>query len=64
MDLPPCTNKKKKIDWIPGFLFQIRLAEAQKQKSVQGELKPEQLVKLAKLEDWHKELKLLEDEKN
>lgn len=39
----------------------IRLAEAQKQKSVQGELKPEQL---AKLEDWRKELKLLEDEKN
>ncbi|KAK1404511.1 Mago-bind domain-containing protein [Heracleum sosnowskyi] len=42
----------------------IRLAEAQKQKNVQGELKPEQLVKLAKLEDWRKELKLLEDEKN
>lgn len=42
----------------------IRLAEAQKQKSVQGELKPEQLAKLAKLEDWRKELKLLEDEKN
>lgn len=42
----------------------IRLAEAQKQKNVQEELKPEQLEKLAKLEDWRKELKLLEDKKN
>lgn len=38
----------------------IRLTEAQQQKS---EIKPEQLEKMAKLEDWRKELKLLEDKK-
>ncbi|KAM7478904.1 hypothetical protein LguiA_027117 [Lonicera macranthoides] len=38
----------------------IRLTEAQQQKC---DLKPEQLEKLAKLEDWRKELKLLEDKK-
>lgn len=45
------------------FYSQIRLTEAQKQKTVQEEMKPEQLDKLAKLEDWRKELKLLEDKK-
>ncbi|WOG87105.1 hypothetical protein DCAR_0206327 [Daucus carota subsp. sativus] len=40
----------------------LRLAEALKEKNVQ-ELKPEQLEKLAKLEDWCKELKLLEEKK-
>ncbi|XP_022762902.1 partner of Y14 and mago [Durio zibethinus] len=41
----------------------IRLAEAQQQKTPQQEMKPEQLEKLAKLEGWHEELKLLEDKK-
>ncbi|KAM7470387.1 hypothetical protein LguiA_008570 [Lonicera macranthoides] len=39
----------------------IRLAEAQK--GAQGGMKPEQLEKLAKLEEWCKELKLLEDKR-
>ncbi|KHN48107.1 Partner of Y14 and mago [Glycine soja] len=41
----------------------IRLSEALEQKSAEQDLKPEQLEKLAKLEDWRRELKLLEDEK-
>ncbi|KAH7518776.1 partner of Y14 and mago [Ziziphus jujuba] len=41
----------------------IRLAEAQKQKTPQHDMKPEQLDKLTKLEGWRNELKLLEDEK-
>lgn len=40
----------------------IRLTEAQQQKMVQ-EMKPEQLDKMAKLEDWRKELRLLEEQK-
>ncbi|KAK2966628.1 hypothetical protein RJ640_002571 [Escallonia rubra] len=41
----------------------IRLMEAQQQKSVQDNMKQEQLEKLAKLEGWRQELKLLEDKK-
>ncbi|GKV24226.1 hypothetical protein SLEP1_g33861 [Rubroshorea leprosula] len=41
----------------------IRLAEAQQQKTPQQDMKPEQLEKLAKLEGWLEELKLLEDQK-
>lgn len=41
----------------------IRLAEAQQQKTPQQDMKPEQLEKLAKLEGWREELKLLEDKK-
>ncbi|KAI8025493.1 Partner of Y14 and mago [Camellia lanceoleosa] len=41
----------------------IRLAEAQQQKTVEQDMKPEQLEKMAKLEGWRKELKLLEDRK-
>ncbi|KAK4271129.1 hypothetical protein QN277_019866 [Acacia crassicarpa] len=41
----------------------IRLTEALQQKSAEKDLKPEQLEKLSKLEDWRKELKLLEDKK-
>ncbi|KAI3702078.1 hypothetical protein L6452_27727 [Arctium lappa] len=40
----------------------IRLTEAQQQKTGNN-LKPEQLEKVGKLEDWRKELKLLEDKK-
>lgn len=42
---------------------QIRLTEALQQKTTEQDLKPEQLEKLAKLEEWRKELKQLEDEK-
>ncbi|KAK3002111.1 hypothetical protein RJ639_021720 [Escallonia herrerae] len=41
----------------------IRLMEAQQQKSVQNNMKQEQLEKLARLEGWRQELKLLEDKK-
>ncbi|KAF7842683.1 partner of Y14 and mago-like [Senna tora] len=41
----------------------IRLTEDIKQKSSQQNMQAEQLEKLSKLEDWRKELKLLEDEK-
>ena len=46
-----------------GFHMQIRLAEAQQQKTPQQDMKPEQLEKFAKLEGWREELKLLEDKK-
>ncbi|XP_073147281.1 partner of Y14 and mago [Henckelia pumila] len=41
----------------------IRLTEAQQQKTTENDMKPEQLEKIAKLEDWHNELKLLEGKK-
>ncbi|KZV22730.1 hypothetical protein F511_05362 [Dorcoceras hygrometricum] len=41
----------------------IRLTEAQQQKTTVKDMKPEQLEKIAKLEDWHNELKLLEEKK-
>ncbi|KAB2045994.1 hypothetical protein ES319_D01G202000v1 [Gossypium barbadense] len=41
----------------------IRLAEAQQQKTPQQDMKPEQLEKLAKVEGWREELKLLEGKK-
>lgn len=40
----------------------IRLTEGQQQKAG-NDLKPEQLEKIAKLDDWRQELKLLEDKK-
>lgn len=43
--------------------MQIRLAEAQMQKTPSQDLKPGQLDKLSKLEGWREELKLLENEK-
>lgn len=45
------------------LLLQIRLTEAQQQKTQPQDMKPEQLDKMRKLDDWHKELKLLEDKK-
>ncbi|KAH6766956.1 partner of Y14-MAGO [Perilla frutescens var. hirtella] len=39
----------------------IRMTEAQQQKTSEADMKPEQLEKLAKLESWRSELKLLED---
>lgn len=48
---------------LDGSLLQIRLAEAQQQKTQQKDSKPEQLEKLTKLEGWRQELKLLEDKK-
>ncbi|KAF3649306.1 putative mRNA turnover protein 4 -like protein [Capsicum annuum] len=41
----------------------IRLTEAQQQKTEEKDMKPEHLEKMAKLESWRKELKLLEDKK-
>ncbi|KAL8521000.1 hypothetical protein ACS0TY_011519 [Phlomoides rotata] len=41
----------------------IRLTESQQQNIGERELKPEQLEKMAKLEGWRNELKLLEDKK-
>ncbi|KAF3497786.1 hypothetical protein DY000_02054717 [Brassica cretica] len=39
----------------------IRLTEAQQQKTAPKDLKPEQLEKFSKLEEWRQELKALED---
>jgi len=52
-------------DWFAWLLFciQIRLAEAQQQKTPSQDMNPEQLEKLAKLEGWRQELKLLEGKK-
>lgn len=41
----------------------IRLTEAQQQKTADKAMTPELLEKVSKLEDWRKELKLLEDKK-
>ncbi|MED6157433.1 hypothetical protein PIB30_023004 [Stylosanthes scabra] len=41
----------------------IRQTETLQQKTAEKDMKPEQLEKLAKLEDWRNELKLLEDKK-
>ncbi|XP_047322781.1 partner of Y14 and mago [Impatiens glandulifera] len=41
----------------------IRLTEAQQQKTMAEDMNPEQLEKVAKLEQWRKELKLLEEKK-
>ncbi|CAL0325068.1 unnamed protein product [Lupinus luteus] len=41
----------------------IRLKEEAQQKTAAKDLKPEQFDKLTKLEDWRKELKLLEDKR-
>ncbi|KAF6165194.1 hypothetical protein GIB67_007179 [Kingdonia uniflora] len=61
-----------KVPWSNLMLFlnkpsvhilQIRLTEAQQQKTDQKEMKPELLEKVTKLETWRNELKLLEDTK-
>lgn len=43
--------------------MQIRLAEGQQLKGEQSNMKPEQIEKMAKIADWHAELKLLEDKR-
>jgi len=43
------------------LVLQIRLAEAQL-KGEQQNMKPEQLEKVAKVEGWREELKVLEDQ--
>ena len=48
-------------DLLYNVWLQIRLTEALQQKTGQ-DLNPEQMEKIAKLEDWHRELKLLEKE--
>lgn len=56
-DHAPDIDKK-----IRALKKKIRLTEAQQQKAGQ-DMKPEQLDKMAKLEDWRKELKLLEEQR-
>ncbi|CAK7357009.1 unnamed protein product [Dovyalis caffra] len=46
-----------------GHFIEIRLAEAQQQKTPTQDMNPEQLEKLTKLDGWRQELKLLEDKK-
>ncbi|KAL6964355.1 hypothetical protein U1Q18_035410 [Sarracenia purpurea var. burkii] len=56
-DIPDIDKK------IRALRKKIRLAEAQQQKSLQQDMKPEQLERMAKLEGWRTELKLLEERK-
>ncbi|CAJ1938271.1 unnamed protein product [Sphenostylis stenocarpa] len=64
LSLEDSTQQGQDIDKrIRTLKKKIRLTEALEQKSVEQDLNPEQLEKLAKLEDWRKELKQLEDEK-
>ncbi|KAL4580679.1 hypothetical protein LXL04_016880 [Taraxacum kok-saghyz] len=56
-DHAPDIDKK-----IRALKKKIRLTEGQQQKTG-SDLKPEQMEKVAKLDDWRKELKLLEDKK-
>ncbi|KAL7119504.1 hypothetical protein ACP275_02G066800 [Erythranthe tilingii] len=58
------TDQVEDIDKkIRALKKKIRLTEAQQQKTAEKDLKPEQLEKVAKLESWRNELKLLEDKK-
>ncbi|XP_027347688.1 partner of Y14 and mago [Abrus precatorius] len=57
---PPPQDLDKKIRALKK---KIRHTEALQQKTSEQDLKPEQLDKLAKLEDWRRELKQLEGEK-
>ncbi|VFQ59061.1 unnamed protein product [Cuscuta campestris] len=71
VDLPPNSNEcstsedhLQDIDKkIRALKKKIRLTEAQQQKTHEKDMKPEQLEKMAKLEGWHAELKLLEGKK-
>ncbi|RAL44961.1 hypothetical protein DM860_003720 [Cuscuta australis] len=71
VDLPPNSNEcstsedhLQDIDKkIRALKKKIRLTETQQQKTHEKDMKPEQLEKMAKLEGWHAELKLLEGKK-
>lgn len=59
----PCLNLNLSIlNLCLASCLQIRLAEARLQGNQQN-MQPEQLEKMAKMEEWRKELKLLEDRK-
>ncbi|KAL8540682.1 hypothetical protein ACS0TY_002061 [Phlomoides rotata] len=59
------TSEDQDIDKkIRALKKKIRLTEAQQQKTVVEEMKPEQLEKVAKLQGWRNELKHLEDNKS
>ncbi|KAH6813529.1 partner of Y14-MAGO [Perilla frutescens var. frutescens] len=63
-----CSNSEDQVQDIDkkirALKKKIRLAEAQQQKTMEANMKPEQMEKVAKLEDWRKELKLFEDKKS
>ncbi|XP_061980638.1 partner of Y14 and mago-like isoform X1 [Populus nigra] len=64
VDLADSSNMESQLQdtdkRIRALKKKIRLAEAQQQKSMSQEMKPEQMEKLTKLEGWRRELKLLE----
>ncbi|KAL2343146.1 hypothetical protein Fmac_004431 [Flemingia macrophylla] len=60
---PPPSQPQDLDKRIRALRKKIRLTEALEQKSAEQDLLPEQLEKIAKLEDWRRELKQLEDEK-
>lgn len=64
-ECPTSEDQVQDIDKkIRALKKKIRLTEAQQQKTVVEDMKPEQLEKVAKLQDWRNELKVLEDKKS
>ncbi|KAH6827364.1 partner of Y14-MAGO [Perilla frutescens var. hirtella] len=63
-----CSNSEDQVQDIDkkirALKKKIRLTEAQQQKTMEADMKPEQMEKVAKLEDWRKELKRFEDKKS
>ncbi|WZZ57168.1 hypothetical protein YC2023_057275 [Brassica napus] len=57
----PGTTREETEKRIRALKKKIRLTEAQQQKTAPKDLKPEQLEKFSKLEEWRLELKALED---
>ncbi|KAJ0256789.1 Partner of Y14 and mago [Hirschfeldia incana] len=57
----PGTAREDTEKRIRALKKKIRLTEAQQQKTDPKDLKPEQLEKFSKLEEWRQELKALED---
>ncbi|CAH8372257.1 unnamed protein product [Eruca vesicaria subsp. sativa] len=57
----PVTAREDTEKRIRALKKKIRLTEAQQQKTAPKDLKPEQLEKFSKLEEWRQELKALED---
>ncbi|XP_011008691.1 PREDICTED: partner of Y14 and mago-like isoform X1 [Populus euphratica] len=67
VDLADSSNMESQLEDIDkrirALKKKIRLVEAQQQKTMSQEMKPEQMEKLTKLEGWRQELKLLEGKK-
>ncbi|OAY44890.1 partner of Y14 and mago isoform X2 [Manihot esculenta] len=59
----PCASSQDIDKRIRALKKKIRIAEGQLHKTAPEDMKPEQLEKLAKLESWRQELKLLEPKK-